>query len=263
VRQRREGSCGWACGDGFSYGRLEQENVQDAAGDKTWVKICGIRRVADLVVAAEEGADAVGLVFDRSSPRAVAIEEARQLVSIAGHDILCVGVFRNEPATSVAVVIDEVGLDAIQYYGDVAEFVAIKRSFPELRLATFAVPVRSDRANRLFRDVLAGFEGEEERPDVLLFDSSKPGSGRPWRWSALADYFGPIPFVLAGGLNPDNVIDAISTVHPWGVDVSSSLEVRPGVKDPALVRKFVAAVRLATKIRETVDVKTKRLYERS
>lgn len=238
-------------------------SVQDAAGDKTWVKICGIRRPVDLVVAAEEGADAVGLVFDKSSPRAVTMEEARVLVSIAGDDILCVGVFRNVPGASVAVAIDEVGLEAVQYYGDATEFAAIRRSLPDLKLASFAISVGTQRADRLAQQVVARFERDEERPDVLLFDSSKPGSGRPWRWSSLAAYFGPIPFVLAGGLDPENVADAIAAVHPWGVDVSSSLEVRPGVKDPVRVRKFMAAVRRATRIRETVGVKTQRLYGRS
>lgn len=233
--------------------------MQDSPGDSTWIKICGIRRPVDLVVAAEEGADAVGLVFDKSSDRTVTIDEARMLVSIAGSDIICVGVFRNAPAASVAVAVDEAGLEAVQYYGDPAEFSIIRKSLPDLRLAVYAVASAKMGPETIVGEILARFDRPEIRPDVLLFDSTRPGSGESWEWSALAGYFGPIPFILAGGLSPENVGDAIAAVHPWGVDVSSSLEIRPGVKDPASIRRFVAAVRRAGAIRNTVGVRAENL----
>jgi phosphoribosylanthranilate isomerase len=235
-------------------------DTADNPVDRVWIKICGIRRPADVMVAAEEGADAVGLVFDESSTRCVSLDEARLLVSVAGSDILCVGVFRNLPAASVAQVVDEVGLEAVQYYGDPSEFSMIRTALPHLRFASYSLSLAGNDSEGVVGDVLARFERPETRPDVLLFDSSSPGSGKRWNWSVLSGYFGPIPFVLAGGLDADNVGDAIAAVRPWGVDVSSSLEVRPGVKDPASIRRFVAAVRRATTIRDTVGARAERLY---
>ncbi len=239
----------------------------DETDSHIWVKICGIRRPADLSAAIEAGADAVGLVFDPSSSRAVGADEAARLVGLAGDTILCVGVFRDAPSSVVAATVDEVGLGGVQYYGAVDEFCALRVALPHLRFAAYAVSVGSSLALPGFAglsvgrggesvlpildDLHAAFRPPEARPDVFLFDSGRPGSGRTWNWGLLASYFGPVPFVLAGGLGPDNVADAIAAVRPWGVDASSSLETRPGVKDPRLIREFVAAVRRATGIRAT------------
>ncbi len=232
--------------------------MRESSEDRTWVKICGIRRPADLVVAAEEGADAVGLVFDKSSPRVITVSDARLLVSIAGSDVLCVGVFRGVGASSVAAVVDEVGLDAIQYYGDSDEFAAVRKALPHLRLAIYAVPAGGGSASRAAEKLLSVFDSPEIRPDAFLFDSSKPGSGKTWEWSSLAEYFGPLPFVLAGGLDEQNVGAAIAAVRPWGVDVSSSVESRPGIKDPDRIRKFISAVRRASSIKETSSARNAR-----
>ncbi len=250
-----------------------------------WIKICGITRPGDLTAAIEAGADAVGLVFDPESPRAVGAEEAARLAALAGDEVLCVGVFRNAPSSTVVAVVDAVGLPGVQYYGAVAEFCAIREALPHLRFAAYALSVGGSASSgphlgSAFSvidgagvrsvgergavsasldvggtgsvssvDELLGSFDPMARPDVFLFDSGRPGSGQTWNWHLLSGYFGPIPFVLAGGLSPENVGEAISAVRPWGVDVSSSLEVRPGVKDPDRIRRFVSAVRGSAAIR--------------
>jgi indole-3-glycerol phosphate synthase/phosphoribosylanthranilate isomerase len=204
------------------------------------VKICGITSVEDAVMAVAAGADAVGLVFWPGSPRAVDVATARAIAAALPPFVLRVGVFVDAPPEEMRRVADEVGLDMVQLHGSEP---------PE---AVSRAPRRAVKAVR----VGPGFRPEEAlRYDgaaaALLLDTRVDGDGRPggtgrtFDWSLVRPVReGTSSFViLAGGLTPENVGEAIAAVRPDAVDVSSGVESAPGKKDPAKVRAFIEAVR--------------------
>ncbi|WP_148616006.1 phosphoribosylanthranilate isomerase [Nocardioides rubriscoriae] len=198
----------------------------------TFVKICGLRTPDDVDAAVAAGADAVGFVMSSRSPRHVTPGLARALVDRVGGRALTVLV-TNELALADAVAQTRAtGVDVLQLHGptyDAAAFASAAEA-----------GVRTWRATSLAADPepRTGSYGEE----ALLLDSPDPGSGHRWTASDLrARPTGR--WLLAGGLDPDNVADAIAELAPWGVDVSSGVEVSRGVKDHDRVRAFVAAVR--------------------
>jgi phosphoribosylanthranilate isomerase len=232
---------------------VSQMATDDASGARTWVKVCGVRRPQDLVAAIESGVDAVGLVFAERSKRRIDPDEARLLVRIAADAAICVGVFEGQRAWEVAEVLDETGLRAVQYYGPIEEFVSLRETFPDLDLAIYGVRVRRSAeggAVAVYETLLGSLSevGDVRLPDAFLFDSPTPGSGERWDVESLGGYFGPIPYVVAGGLGPENVAEVVMRLRPWGVDASSSLEVSPGVKDPSAISRFVDAVRTADRV---------------
>jgi len=198
-----------------------------------FVKLCGLRTEADVATAADVGADAVGFVFG-PSPRQVDIETARRLVAAVPQPILAVGVFGNVPIEQILHCVRASGVAVVQLHGNYnrSDFDAVAK-----------LPVRLWRATTLTpeTDVRVGSYGEE----VLLLDSPVAGSGRRWDLAALAGGRPQGQWLLAGGLAPGNVAQAISEADPWGVDVSSGIESRRGVKDHGLMREFVSAVRAA------------------
>ena len=203
----------------------------------TRIKICGITTPADAERLAELGVEAVGLNFYPKSPRFVSLEQARELVRHLGPFVAPVGVFVADGWQHVHSVATAVGLRAVQTYTD---------SPPPAPLTPFAhIPACrvKDAADldHIRRFVVAC------RPAAVLVDSfvagEMGGTGHRAPWELLAGFDPGVPLILAGGLTPDNVADAIRTVRPWGVDVASGVESRPGVKDAAKVRAFVAAVR--------------------
>lgn len=206
-----------------------------------FVKICGITNVEDGLLAAGLGADAVGMIFAASSRR-ITQGEARDIVRRLPAEVISVGVFRNERRDRVAALANEIGLQAVQLHGNespddtrwVAERVPIViRAFS----ATDPALSRIDDYGRVW----------------LLVDSASPGSGTTFDWSVLDELALDRPFLLAGGLSPDNVAEAIGTVAPWGVDVSSGVEASPGRKDPVRLRKFLAAARNGAGSSRTAD----------
>jgi indole-3-glycerol phosphate synthase/phosphoribosylanthranilate isomerase len=203
------------------------------------VKICGITSKDDAAMAVAAGADALGFVFWPKSPRAVDAATARDIAATLPPFILRVGVFVDTPPAEMRRIADEVGLDMVQLHGH--------ESVAEVAQA----PRRAVKAVR----VGPGFQPEEAlryggTAAALLLDTrvdgegSPGGTGRTFDWSLVRPVREGTPFlILAGGLHPDNVAEAIAAVRPDAVDVSSGVESAPGRKDPAKVRAFVDAVR--------------------
>lgn len=198
-----------------------------------FVKICGLTTPEDAVAAAEAGADALGLNFTHSR-RHVTIEQAQEIVAALPAGVLTVGVFRDHLAREVIDIIEQTGIAAAQLHG--SETVETSRRVHE------AVPV-------LIRAMAAGdpqlAEIDAHGADVVLLDAPTPGGGVPFDWTLVGDLTARHRVLLAGGLRPENVAEAIAAVRPWGVDVASGVEASPGRKDPDAVRRFVTAARAA------------------
>lgn len=192
-----------------------------------WVKVCGLTDPEAVAAAIEAGVDAIGLVF-AESPRAVSIEDALLLAGLARGHAAVVAVMRHpEPALAhevqARVVPDLLQTDAADYAGfDLLPGIA-------------ALPVYRDHE---VPDAAA-------LPERLLFEGRNSGSGERADWGLAKRLAEGRRLVLAGGLDPDNVGDAVAAVRPWGVDVSSGVESAPGEKDPARIRAFVDAARAA------------------
>lgn len=196
-----------------------------------YVKICGLRTPADVDAAIDAGADAVGFVFSARSSRNLTPETARALIEHTAGRVTTVLVTNDTPAASIAALAREIGADVAQLHNYSAQDTA-------LVLADFPRVWRATSLNRK-PDLHVGAHGEE----VLLLDSSSAGSGERWDLDALSSGTPDGPWMLAGGLSPDNVAEAIRAAHPWGVDVSSGVESAPGVKDHARIAKFVRKAR--------------------
>ncbi|MHB0764574.1 phosphoribosylanthranilate isomerase [Stutzerimonas sp. NM35] len=198
-------------------------------------KICGITSVADALVAAEAGADAIGLVFYGKSPRAVSIAQAREIIAALPPFVTTVGLFVNASRCEINETLDAVALDLLQFHGD--ETPADCEGFHRPWYKALRV-----RAGDDIRAEAARYAGARA---VLLdtFVAGVPGgTGEMFDWSLVpADL--PRPLILAGGLTPQNVQQAIERVRPFAVDVSGGVELRKGVKDAARVREFVGQVR--------------------
>jgi phosphoribosylanthranilate isomerase len=211
-------------------------NFFPPAADDPWVfiKVCGLRTEADVSVAVEAGADAVGFVFARS-PRQVDLDAAQRLVAVTPPSVLTVGVFKDMAVDEVAELARASGVGAIQLHGD----------YPREAFQALADPgVRLIRATALGpdTDTDTGARGE----DMLILDSPVAGSGERWDLDPLAARRPTGRWLLAGGLTPENVPQLIAEARPWGVDVSSGVESTRGVKDHGKIRGFVAAARATT-----------------
>jgi phosphoribosylanthranilate isomerase len=215
----------------------------------TWVKICGITNLEDALTAVEAGADAVGFVFHDRSPRNVAAEAARRIVELLPRRVEKVGVFVNQADDSICSVADQAGLSAIQMHGDnenphVADLIAQRR--PDLKIVV-GISMRQaepdGRAMTWSSGVVHAFLADSGGSSIL------GGTGETFDWQNERKRIEEIAslgrVIVAGGLTPDNVPEAMRILKPWGVDVSSGVESKPGKKDTAKVQAFVAAVRQA------------------
>ena len=198
-------------------------------------KICGITRVEDALVAAEAGADAIGLVFYAKSPRAVNIQQARAIIAALPPFITTVGLFVNASRCEINETLDAVSLDVLQFHGD--ETPADCEGFHRPWYKALRVKAGEDVRAQVARYVGASA--------ILLdtFVAGVPGgTGEVFDWSLIpADL--PKPLILAGGLTSQNVRQALAEVRPFAVDVSGGVELSKGVKDAQKVQDFVRSVR--------------------
>jgi phosphoribosylanthranilate isomerase len=198
-----------------------------------FVKICGITRLEDAQAAVEAGANAVGFVFWPKSPRRVDVERAREIASALPEDVTTVGVFVDQPLNDVNDVARRVGLRAVQLHGsEDGEYV---RAMTRPVIKAVAVV-------------------GSEAPDVNAWPSNvtvlldvhdpvkKGGTGKTIDWTVAASVASRRNVLLAGGLTPQNVGDAIARVRPYGIDVSSGVEVEPGIKDHGRIKALFEAV---------------------
>ena len=199
-----------------------------------FVKICGVTTEEDALLAVAMGADAVGFNFVPSSPRFLAASRAADIAKRLPPEILTVGIFRDEAPQRVVEITHQAGLRAAQLHGHES---AVETAWVRER-----VPV-----------VIKAFPGGDPElaratsygADIVMLDSASPGSGRVFDWSLAEGAPSGLRILLAGGLNPGNVGEAIDRVRPWGVDVASGVESAPGVKDATLMRRFINAAQEA------------------
>lgn len=219
----------------------------------TLVKICGVKTPEQALVAAEAGADLIGLVFYPPSHRIISPEGAAAIVGTlraAGFTTLAVGLFVNEDPARINAVANEVGLDLIQLSGDEQPTDLARLNRPLLRSVRIAAGESVVRARERLTAATTMLgprdPGPLGQPLTPLLDAHVPGlyggTGTQADWEAAATLARLWPILLAGGLTPENVGAAIRTVGPFGVDVSSGVETNK-VKDPAKIRAFIAAVR--------------------
>lgn len=218
----------------------------------TWIKICGTTNLEDAQLAAEAGADALGFVFYEKSPRNVDPEMVREIVRELPRSVDKVGVFVDEPAQRIAEIVEAAGLTGVQISltasspRDAHDFRTIRECVPKLIVAY--------PANRLAEDdTFFITEDAKKLVYAVLFDSAseaKPGgTGKTFDWQKTLTQVQAVsfmvPVIVAGGLHAGNVAEAMNVFRPFGVDVASGVEARPGKKDPEKVRAFMRAVRAA------------------
>lgn len=199
-----------------------------------FVKICGVTDAEDALLAAGLGADAVGVNLTASSPRRVSPRQAEDIVRRLPPEVLAIGIFRNDHPERVVELANTIGLRVVQLHG--SETPEETRWVGERVAAVIRAFSIKDPA------LTSGADYGTHR---LMIDSPRPGSGEVFEWDRLERAVAGRPYILAGGLNPGNVASAVELLQPWGVDVASGVESAPGRKDPAKVRRFIAAAREA------------------
>lgn len=204
---------------------------------RTRVKVCGITREQDARAASDAGADAIGLVFYAPSPRAVEAERAAELVCSLPPFVTTVGLFVDPDAAFVQQVLARVPLDLLQFHGDETPEFCERFGRPYLK----AVRVRPETDLGATAERFTGAAG-------LLLDAYRAGvpggTGESFDWSLIPSDLS-LPVVLAGGLEPGNVFDAVRRVRPFAVDVSSGVEQDKGIKDAAKIAAFMRGVQCA------------------
>ena len=205
--------------------------------NRTNVKICGITNVEDARAAVELGAWALGMIFHDDSPRRCDLEEAAAIATAFRRKAELVGVFVNAPLDRVMEVLDSVPLTILQLHGDEGPSYcheARRRAGVKLMKAARVHDGAAVRALSAYRT------------DFHLMDSHVPGTwggtGQRFDWKLAAEHPHEPPMVLSGGLDPDNVAEAIEVAKPFAVDVASGVEAAPGRKDPELLRRFFESV---------------------
>ncbi|WP_027714669.1 phosphoribosylanthranilate isomerase [Desulfuromonas sp. TF] len=201
------------------------------------VKICGITNIDDAVHAADCGADALGFVFFDKSPRCISPEQARGIIAELPPFVTAVGLFVNEEPQRVREIAEFCALDALQLHGDETPqdcLLPPHRVVKALRVkdASSLVPLADYAVSALLLDAwVSGIYG---------------GTGHVFNWELAARAAETRRIILAGGLNPDNVAEAVRSVRPYGVDVSSGVEAFPGRKDPKKVEAFIRNAKAVT-----------------
>ncbi len=218
---------------------------------RTRIKICGIRDLPTALTAAAAGADAIGLVFVGQSPRVIDIDSAAKLVRALPAMVEPVGLFVDEPVDHIREIVSAVGLRTVQLHGDEKpDDLAALSNLRVIKAIGFDPATAEDQADRWL--------SARVQPAAILWDTPAlnsealpGGSGLTFNWQALARFLDDNrfdhlpPAILAGGLNWENVGEAVAVVHPYAVDVSSGVESSRGVKDAAQIARFCRAVRRA------------------
>ncbi len=203
---------------------------------RTRVKICGITRLEDAMAAVNAGADALGFVFYPPSPRNIGVEQARRIVAELPPFVTTVALFVDADRESIAEVMQKVQIDRIQFHGNETPAYCVQHGRPWIK----AIRMKDDvDLDRLARDY--------EQASALLLDAYRPGvpggTGEAFDWDRVPEHLvGKI--ILAGGLTPENVSEAIRRVRPWAVDVSGGVEAGKGIKDKQKMQKFMRGVQL-------------------
>jgi phosphoribosylanthranilate isomerase len=205
---------------------------------RTRVKICGITRTQDAIEAVKHGADAIGLVFYPKSPRNVSVAQAAEIVSKIPAFVTAVGLFVDAEPAFVQEVLSDVRIDLLQFHGDETASQCRQYSRPYMK----AIRVKSDTN-------LIQYAADYADAKALLLDAFAEGvpggTGLVFDWSLIPQNL-PVPVVLAGGLNAENVGVAIEQVRPYAVDVSGGVETSKGIKDAAKIAAFMRGVSNAT-----------------
>ena len=197
-------------------------------------KICGITRVEDALAAAEFGADAIGLVFYKKSPRYVAPDDAKEIVAALPPFVTVVGLFVDADPVDIRHVLSLVPLDLLQFHGAELESDCVKYERPYIKAVAMKPGV----------ELSSVIEQYSQAQGILLdtYDPTLPGgTGKAFDWSFVPQNLTK-PIILAGGLTPDNIQDAVRATLPWAVDVSGGVEESKGKKDHRLIKSFIEGV---------------------
>lgn len=198
---------------------------------RTRVKICGITRLEDALTAVHYGCDAIGLVFYAPSPRSVTVQQAMEIVANLPAFVTAVGLFVGASSQEVRAILSQVRLDLLQFHGDETPEQCRQYGMPYMK----AIRVKADTN-------LLQYAADYADAKALLLDTYAEGmaggTGLVFDWEMIPAKL-PLPIVLAGGLNTDNVADAIRQVHPYAVDVSGGVEASKGIKDAEKIAAFM------------------------
>ena len=200
----------------------------------TRIKICGIKHLDDALIAVECGADAIGLIFVEKSPRYVSLTEARVIAESMPPFVTVVGLFMNASAETVREALKVVPLNLLQFHGEESPEFCDQFEVPYIKVLRMR-----DNAN------IVAFAQDYPNAAGILLDSyhkdAGGGTGQSFDWDLIPDDV-PLPLILAGGLNPENVASAIEAVKPYAVDVSSGVESEPAIKDHKKIEQFIKEV---------------------
>lgn len=201
---------------------------------RTRAKICGITRLEDALVAVEHGADAIGLVFYKPSPRYVSIEQAAAISAALPPFVSVVALFVDPTQGEVNAVLSRVRIDVLQFHGEESEVECAQYSLPYLKV----IRVKTDTN-------LIQYAQAYGTAKALLLDTYSEhavgGTGQVFDWSLIPNNL-PVPIILAGGLTPENVNEAVKQVKPYAVDVSGGVETSKGIKNSVKIAAFMAAI---------------------
>ena len=201
---------------------------------RTRAKICGITRLEDALAAVEYGADAIGLVFYKPSPRYVSIEQAAAISAALPPFVSVVALFVDPTQAEVNAVLSRVRIDVLQFHGEESEVACAQYSLPYLKV----IRVKTDTN-------LIQYAQAYGTAKALLLDTYSEhavgGTGQVFDWSLIPNNL-PVPIILAGGLTPENVNEAVKQVKPYAVDVSGGVETSKGIKNSVKIAAFMAAI---------------------
>ena len=197
------------------------------------VKICGITNKEDALMAADLGADALGFIFAKGSPRTITPDMARNIIDELPPFTVPVGVFVDSPVEEILSIIEYTGIQCVQLHGNESPFECMKINIPV---------IKAFKVHEHFRaDTLISFKVSAYLLDTYV-EGAAGGTGKTFDWNVAVDAKAYGRIILAGGLNPGNIRDAIRKVQPYGIDISSGVESEPGKKDKRKLQQLFSAV---------------------